>query len=237
MTRTLADAIGANAAIAVAADTDLIAYYVTGAGIAWTPAQIALIPAGKTVVTIDQGGDGSPVIDAIVRDYEPGAWYSADVVTEAWTAIRPTIYCDQSDLTQVLSYGWTGDLWLAIIGWKTGDPLPDVGACNVAAVQTQQNVAGSIDLSTVIDDTWPGGQRMSAFMVQDATSGAIYLIDGGKSHHVTTPAAVQAYQGIGIPLVASVADDEVQALITDFPPGAVAAAEFPSFTVTPVASS
>lgn len=102
MTRSMGDATGSSARSLVAQNPDVFAVYVTGktgSGVAWGPAQMALIPAGKTVVTIDQGSTGSPVATATVRDVEAGAWgVLAAVDRTGWTALRPTIYLSQSML-------------------------------------------------------------------------------------------------------------------------------------------
>ncbi len=203
---------------AVQGSLQLVAGYVTGTSdIQWTSSDWAQFP-GKTLVTIDQGATGSPVPSAIVRDYEPGAWYTEAVVTGPWTPARPTIYCDQTDLPTVLGYGWQGALWLAIIGWESGDALPSAPGCEIVAVQNQQDVNDAYDLSVVLDSTWPN-QGVTMLLVQDASDGTIYLISGGKMSHVLSPAAVSAYQNAGIQYIASMDHSDVAQLLNDFPPG------------------
>jgi len=169
MTRSMGDAIHDNvAALARVPGLQLVGGYVTGsADILWTPADWALFPR-QLHVTIDQGYTGSPVPTAIVRDVEPGAWTPAAAVNRnGWTAARPTIYCDRSDLSRaggVLASGWRGDLWLAYPGWQPGQALPAAPGCNYVAVQNQLNVANAYDLSVVLDDTWPiGGTVLTAW--------------------------------------------------------------------------
>lgn len=157
MTRLMGDAMHSNVA-RLPAGLQLVGGYVTGsADILWTPADWARFPFTPHI-TIDQGF-GPAVLGAIVRDVEPGAWPPQEAVNRtSWTAARPTIYCDQWDLTRaggVLACGWRGDLWLAIPGWHPGQALPPTPGCTVVAVQNEQNVGSAYDLSVVLDDTWP----------------------------------------------------------------------------------
>ena len=157
MTRTMGDAIHDNVGHLQVARPQLAAGYVTGsADIKWTAADWALFP-GIPHVTIDQG-NGGPVLTAVVRDVEPGAWQPFSAVSRnGWTAARPTIYCDRNDLSReggVLGCGWRGDLWLAWPGWN-GEPLPTAPGCTYVAVQNQPNVGNAYDLSVVLDDNWP----------------------------------------------------------------------------------
>lgn len=171
MTRLMGDAIRDNvAALAAVPGLELVAGYVTGTpDIVWTPADWALF-VGLPEVTIDQGYTGSPVASAIVRDVETGAWTPANAVTTSpWTPARPTIYCNQSTLPAVLAAGWQGDLWLAIVGWQPGQSLPAAPGCTVVAVQNQLDVAGTYDLSTVLDPTWPE-DSMASVQVQNGWS-------------------------------------------------------------------
>jgi hypothetical protein len=157
MTRLMGDAIHDNvAALAAVPGLQLVAGYVTGSpDIIWTAADWDLFPS-LPHVTIDQGYTGSPVASAIVRDVETGAWTPANAVaTSPWTPARPTIYCNQSTLPAVLAAGWQGDLWLAIVGWATGDALPAAPGCTIVAVQNELDVGNAYDLSTVIDPYWP----------------------------------------------------------------------------------
>lgn len=169
MPRAMADATGDNAHL-IPAGFDLIAGYVTGTpDVLWTQAEIDLYAAGR-FVAIDQGGIGAPQYDATVIDVETGAWVPGQV--PGWisrcTRPRPTVYCNQSTLPPVLSTGWRGDLWLAVIGWSPGQLLPAAPGCTIVAVQTAQNVAGTFDLSVVLDPTWP----------EEAAMGYPQLVDG-----------------------------------------------------------
>ena len=154
-TRIMIDGRGANAAQikAEVGVPQLICFYVTGSpDIVWTDAEKALFPASAHV-TIDQGGNGSPVPDAMVRDVEPGAWSAiAAIRDKPWNTPRPTIYCDRSDLNRVIADGWRGDVWLAWPGYAGSGP-PSFPGVNVVAVQ---NVfGGDRDSSLVYDPTWP----------------------------------------------------------------------------------
>lgn len=158
MTRSMADGIGAESAAVIAAGTDIVAVYVTGLGdVPWSGEAVQSIPAGKPVVTIDQGAGNSPRYDATVQDVEPGAYgpYTVPLWQSRCTAERPTVYCDRNDLPMILSTGWRGNLWLAIPGWTEGAPLPSVDGCTVVAVQNQFDVGNTHDLSVVLDPTWP----------------------------------------------------------------------------------
>jgi hypothetical protein len=157
----MADAISANYQAGIGAGTQLLGVYVTGTpDIQWTQAQLAAIPAGVVVVTIDQGSDGSPVADAMVRDVETGAWTPGGAVTEQpWTAARPTIYCSADTLPALEQAGWQGDVWVA--DW-TGSPpaqpyVVPAGMTCVAVQYSDQGGGGAYDLSVVFDPTWPGG--------------------------------------------------------------------------------
>jgi hypothetical protein len=168
MTRRMGDAIHVNVgALAAAGPWDLVAGYVTGSpDIVWTAADFARFP-GIPIVTIDQGFTGSPVATADVRDVETGAWTAAAAVNRSgWTTARPTIYCNQSTLPSVLSEGWRGDLWLAIVGWQAGEALPSAPGCTIVAVQDQLDVANAYDVSTVIDPFWPLEDAMAVVTAQ-----------------------------------------------------------------------
>jgi len=152
--RIMGDATHKNVAALASRKLGLVAGYVTGSpDIAWTHDDWAKFP-GVPHVTIDQGFTGSPVPTAMVRDVEPGAWTAEKAVdTSNWTAERPTIYCDRSDLVnQVIPAGWTGDVWLA---WPEPEPMlpPVFDSVNVVAVQFK--LGGLYDLSVVFDDNWP----------------------------------------------------------------------------------
>jgi hypothetical protein len=156
MTQTMIDCIGSSAAnvAQMFPDAAMIAYYVTGSGgIMWNSAEVAAFSKATKRVTIDQGGAGSPVSSATVRDVETGAWTPQNAVQNGpWVAARPTIYCNQSTLPQVLAAGWKGDLWLAIPGYDSTVP-PVVPGCTVVAVQN--TFAGEYDSSIVYDPDWP----------------------------------------------------------------------------------
>jgi hypothetical protein len=170
MTRTMGDAIAANApTLATASGLQLVAGYVTGSSdILWTASDWALFP-NQVHVTIDQGYTGSPVPSADVRDVETGAWSASGAVDSGpWTAARPTIYCNQSTLPSVLSAGWQGDLWLAIVGWEPGQALPSAPGCNIAAVQNNLDAGGgAYDLSVVLDPYWPLEALVASPQLQD----------------------------------------------------------------------
>jgi hypothetical protein len=122
--------------------------------IRWTPNDWGQFPTTRKV-HIDQGGIGSKVNTATVRDVETGAWTpeAAVIDTKGWDAERPTIYCNQNTLPRVLAAGWHGDLWLAIPSNIRPTVPPVVEGCTVVAVQF--DFAGPYDRSVVFDDTWP----------------------------------------------------------------------------------
>jgi hypothetical protein len=159
MTRTMGDAIHDNVAALHAANTQMVAGYVTGsADIVWTTADWALF-VGKPQVTIDQGFTGSPVASADVLDVEPGAWTAAAAVAfkPKMTSPRPTAYCSLSNLPQLSSAGWTGDVWVADwTGTAPGSPPAVPAGMTCVAVQwTNQGGGGAYDLSVVFDPYWP----------------------------------------------------------------------------------
>lgn len=131
----------------------MILVYVTGsADIKWTDADRAEFQ-GAVQVTVDQGGLGSPVPDAMVRDVEPGGWSAAEAVKmDNWHTPRPTIYCDRTRLQEVMALGWKGDVILAWPGYNSSGP-PSFPGVNVVAVQ--HLFAARWDESIVYDTTWP----------------------------------------------------------------------------------
>jgi len=135
------------------ASGEMLGYYVTGTpGIRATISDLATF-TGHVRVSIDQGGPGSPVPTATVRDVESGAWTVASAVqTHNWTAKRPTIYCSLDTVPEVQAAGWRGDLWLAIPGYTPSTP-PTVKGCTVVAVQ--RTFDPEYELSSVYDDSWP----------------------------------------------------------------------------------
>lgn len=208
--------------------------YVTGPpDIQWTAAQLA-----TAAVTIDQGYQSPPVTTATVRDAEPGAWPpgGATVRLSDWSASRPTIYCDETYLPGILAAGWQGCLWLAIPGWQTGQALPSAPGCEIVAVQNQQDVNGAYDLSVVLDPTWPEASMPLYIQGPASTGGKVYLLDGGKMHHVDSPADLTALQSGGAQAISPA--EEAQ-LLADFPPGeptvttGPVTVTFPTYTSTP----
>jgi hypothetical protein len=202
-------------------------------------------------VHIDQGYQSPIVTVSTVRDVEPGAWAPGAAVDRfTWNADRPTIYCNQATLPDVLAAGWRGDLWVAIIGWLPGDPWPapvqaaiDAG-CNVVAVQNAQNVNGTYDQSVVLDPAWPnlpnlpnqGDPMPIAIGATGVTE--IYLLDGGKMSHIPDPASLQALVAAGVKQV-TVTPAALTQFLADFPPGTpsvtVGTVSFPTYTSTPSA--
>jgi hypothetical protein len=240
MTGRMGDATTGNVgALLAAGPWDVVAPYLTGAGIAWTPAQRALF-AGIPQATIDQAGLGSPVPSAVVRDFEQGAWTASQANEQIgaglWNPARPTIYCDQANLPGIVADGWRRDLWVAIIGWEPGDAWPAVvqqaieAGCTVVAVQNAQNINGTYDESVVLDPTWPEAS-MSNFDFITGADGAVYLLNGGRMSHIPNPSDVTAIQN-GTPVSAAC---QAQ-LLADFPPGnptvTVGNVTFPPFTIT-----
>jgi hypothetical protein len=132
---------------------DLIAWYGTGsAGIPATASERALFPGIQSVI-VDQGGTGSPLETAEVRDVENGAWMlSAAVRRTGWNVARPTIYCARNTLVPLVNAGWTGDVWLAWPGYTSPEP-PTGYPFKIVAVQDV--FAPLYESSTVYDDTWP----------------------------------------------------------------------------------
>jgi hypothetical protein len=133
-------------------DIAMIAWYGTGShGIPWTDADRAEWP-GANMLEIDQGGAGSPVPTAHIRDVESGAWPpGAAVDRTGWHVARPTIYGSRQAIDQAVADGWRGDVWLAAPGTApvSAPVIPEV---NVVAVQ---NVwAANYESSIVFDDTW-----------------------------------------------------------------------------------
>lgn len=136
-------------------DAAVVLGYDTGTpDIRWTANDWGQFRSSR-LVHIDQGGIGSPVLTATVRDVETGAWTPESAVrnTAGWDAERPTIYCNQNTLPRVLAAGWKGDLWLAIPSDIRPTVPPVVKGCTVVAVQF--DFAGAFDRSVVFDDTWP----------------------------------------------------------------------------------
>lgn len=167
----MGDAIHLNVAQLLAAGTDLVAGYVTGTpDIAWTLADFqAAFDAGKIVVTIDQGGIGSPVPVAQVRDVEAGAWTPAAAVSAPWTAARPTIYISLASLPELEQAGWRGDVWVADwTGTPPASPPPvPAGMTCVAQQYSDQGGGGAYDLSVVFDPAWPAkGDPMAQVVAQ-----------------------------------------------------------------------
>lgn len=130
----------------------MVAWYGTGSpGIQWTTADRAMFP-NATMLEIDQGGSGSPILTAHIRDVENGAWSPGRAVDRTgWNVEFPTIYGSRSSISQVIADGWRGDVWLASPGWS-GTTAPSIPGVNVVAVQN--NWQANYDSSIVFDDTW-----------------------------------------------------------------------------------
>jgi hypothetical protein len=136
-------------------DARVVMGYDTGTqDIRWTPNDWSQFRSARPV-HVDQGGLGSPVLTATVRDVETGAWSPESAVRDVtgWHPERPTIYCNRDTLPRVLAAGWKGDLWLAIPSGIRPTVAPVVKGCTVVAVQF--DFAGAFDRSVVFDDTWP----------------------------------------------------------------------------------
>lgn len=226
MTRSMGDAMGANAAALVAQNPDVFAIYVTGGGyIQWSAAQQAMIPAGKTVVTIDQGYIGSPVPWATVRDVESGAWSMAAAVNRSgWTAPRPTLYFSESlmvrrflttrerrdrvavRLAGAYSAGWRGDVWVALYDDVPAVNFPVPAGINVVAKQyTDTAQGGNVDLSAVFDPTWPlitpvpdPPRQENDMLIIWGASGNAYLLSGGRMHHIADIGTLNLYVAAGV---------------------------------------
>jgi hypothetical protein len=56
-------------------------------------------------------------------------------------------------------------------------------------------------------------------MLVNTASGAIYLLDGGRMHHVVDPASVAIYRAAGVQLTGVVDAGEAAQLLADFPAG------------------
>jgi hypothetical protein len=156
VTRIMGDAIHDNvpALAAIKGELQLAAGYVTGTpDIQWTSADWAEF-AGLSLVTIDQGANGSPVPSADVRDVETGAWTpEAAVNLEGWTAAQPTIYCSLDTLPQVTAAGWRGAVWVA--DWTGSPPAEPPAGQGATVVAVQYASLADYDLSVVFDPNWP----------------------------------------------------------------------------------
>lgn len=156
MTRTMYDAIAANAVDLVPLKPSMVAIYLTGsADIRWTSKQVAMLPSVTTWVRIDQAGATAPQYVANVMDVEPGCYTPQDVPgwTSKCTAPRPTVYCDRSDLAAVMAL-WKGDIWLAAPGLSEAECLA-LAANNKQLVAVQNVFGQTFDQSVVIDANWP----------------------------------------------------------------------------------
>jgi hypothetical protein len=63
----------------------------------------------------------------------------------------------------------------------------------------------------------PPGKEDDSMIIQGA-SGAVYLLNGGRLHHVVDVVSLHAYQGVGLQ-TATVTQAEETALLASFPPG------------------
>lgn len=141
----------------------MIAWYGTGSpDIRWDGNDLAEFPDAIKVL-IDQGGEGGPLANAVVRDVETGAWTPASAVHDTpWDADRPTIYCNRSTLPSVIGEGWRGDVILAWPGYDSA-AAPVFPGVTIVAVQNQFDSA--YDLSTVYDNDWPYAARKATDMI------------------------------------------------------------------------
>lgn len=166
---------------------DVMFWYGTGSpGIQWNDAEKALFPH-SVLVEIDQGGAGTPVPSAQVRDVESGAWAPGQAVSKAgWTAERPTIYCNRSTLPSVAADGWQGDVWLAWPGWA-GETLPSYPGITIVAVQDEFHA--DYDHTTILDQAWPGAavtppSQGSLSVTVESRSGALAFTTSLSPDHV-----------------------------------------------------
>lgn len=183
MIRVMWDAISANIG-SIPSNAAMVAGYDTGTpDIVWGPHDWTMFPDASHV-HIDQGGIGSPVPAATVRDVESGAWTPEAAVTDVshWHTLRPTIYCNESTLPRVLAAGWKGDLWLAIPSSSEPASPPEVKDCTVVAVQWR--FAGEYDQSVVFDQYWPNRPP--------ADPGVMYAAPNGLAETATVPVMWQA---------------------------------------------
>lgn len=236
MTRSMGDATHDNVSALVAdrGNLQLVAGYVTGtSSIQWTPSDWASFP-GMTLVTIDQGAYGSPVAAADVRDVESGAWTAAAAVDRSgWTAVRPTIYISLDSLPSLETAGWQGDVWIADYTGTvpSGPPSMPAGMTCVAWQYTDLGGGGAYDLSVVFDPTWPSVQEAQNMLIIGGPSGAIYLLSGGRLHHIVDPASVAAYRAAGVAYCTGITAAEETQLNADFPAGQ------PVVTIPPVTAT
>lgn len=205
MSRVMGDAIHDNVPALRAAPVQMVAGYTTGTpDIQWTQADWNLFLEVPRV-TIDQGYRSPVMTSATVRDVEPGAWSAAAAVNRAtWTAQRPTIYCDQTDLKSVIALGWHGDVWLAMSSNTPptvppthlfdGTPIPP--QITVVAQQYRFNVNSAYDLSIVFDPTWPSPKGTTVpTSYQPGSVGLVY-----------SPAGQLQIYGVGQDLVLYLSD-------------------------------
>lgn len=162
MTRKMYDAEGVNAHTLVSHNPTMLGIYLTGSGIAWTTAEVALFPHVQPGqwVRIDQGSAGAPQYKATVVDCESGAYSLAGAIN--WlarcTAPRPTLYCTRSTLP---SYHGTRDIWLAAPGLTDAEAIALAKTDKrIVAVQNCWPGIGlpanaTYDTSVVIDPYWP----------------------------------------------------------------------------------
>ena len=157
MTRTMYDAISANASVLVPFKPTMVAIYLTGSpDIRWTQTQVDLFSTQVEFVRIDQGGATSPQYMADVVDVEPNAWSMTAAIEQFiphCTAPRPTIYCDRNDYEEIPT-SYTDDIWLAAPGLSDAECLA-LAAVDRRIVAVQNTDAGSYDKSIVIDPYWP----------------------------------------------------------------------------------
>jgi hypothetical protein len=155
MTRVGIDCTGGNAGFVRAALPlpDVMMWYGTGSpSVEWTESERTLFPVSM-LCEIDQGGLGTPVLTATVRDVESGAWVMSRAVDRSgWDVPRPTLYMARNSIQSAIAAGWKGDVWLSWPGWN-GEALPDMPGCTIVAVQN--DFYPKYDHSIILDPAWP----------------------------------------------------------------------------------
>ena len=131
----------------------VIAAYGTGSpDIAWSVRQTGLFPH-IPIVTIDQGFTGSPILHALVRDVERGAWSLDKAVAAPWPVTTPVIYCSRVTIPGLVKAGWKHGVWLAEPGYDPSLPAPVFPGIKIVGVQ-YDTLNGAYDKSVLYDDTW-----------------------------------------------------------------------------------
>lgn len=181
MTRLQVDCTNANAQAVsrIVPGPQLVAWYGTGSpDIEWS-AENRLLWPDAIHVEIDQGGAGSPVLTANVRDVENGAWtLNAALNRDGWNVPRPTIYCTRDTYRQLEGAGWKGDVWLAAPGTSLAQVEPWPG---ITVVAIQDYFGSQYDMSTVYDPYWPFNPPSGEDMIS-------FTVDSGKYQFIPFPA-------------------------------------------------